>query len=96
MSKRIYLKNPIRLLLTFVVIVSMTIAIMLIFQVSASGDSVPQYRTIVVAKGDTLWNIAKNNRNEELDIQAQISEIKELNKINSNVKVGQELVIRMK
>ena len=96
MSKKLYLKNPIRLIFAFILVIFLSAAFMLLFQSSASGDSIPEYTTIVVSKGDTLWKIAKDYSNENQDIRDKIYEIKELNNIGSDIKIGQELLIRVK
>ena len=95
MKKNIYLKNPLRLITALFVVILMSLAFILIFNDSASGDVIPEYRTIVIAKGDTLWNIAKDFSKENEDIRSKISEIKELNNINSDIRIGQELKIRI-
>ena len=95
MSKKIYLKNPIRLLIAFLVVMLMSAGFMLLFMSPVSGDSIPEYTTIVVNKGDTLWGIARTVACENEDIRNKISEIKELNNINSDLRIGQELKIRI-
>ena len=95
MKKNIYLKNPLRLITALFFVILMSLAFVLIFNDSASGDVIPEYKTIIVAKGDTLWNIAKSFSKENEDIRNKISEIKELNGIDSNLKIGQELKIRV-
>ena len=95
MKKRIYLKKPIRLFLAVVFVLIASFAFLLIFHDSASGNNIPQYATIVIAKGDTLWNIAKKYNYDNIDIRSKISEIRELNKISSNIRVGQELKIKV-
>ena len=95
MYKKIYLKNPIRLFFTFIIVISISMGFMLLFQPSASCDNIPEYSTIIIAKGDTLWNIAKRYNFDNQDIRSKIDEIKELNNISSNIKVGQELKIKL-
>lgn len=95
MQKKIYLKNPIRLILAFLFVMLTTAGFMLLFHSSANGDVIPEYATIVIAKGDTLWGIAKQFSKENEDIRNKVTEIKELNDIDSNIRVGQELKIRI-
>jgi hypothetical protein len=95
MQRKIYLKSPIRLFLTFIVVISLSMFFMLLFQGTASGNNIPKYSTIVVSKGDTLWSIAKLYNFDSQDIRSKIDEIKELNKISSNIKIGQELKIKI-
>lgn len=95
MSKKLYLKNPLRLLFSIAFVLVLSIAFVLIFHDSASGNNIPEYATIIVSKGDTLWNIARTYNYDNIDIRNKIDEIKELNKISSNIKVGQELLIKI-
>lgn len=95
MSKKLYLKNPLRLLFSIAFVLVLSIAFVLIFHDSASGNNIPEYATIIVSKGDTLWNIARTYNYDNIDIRNKIAEIKELNKISSNIKVGQELLIKI-
>ena len=95
MQKKIYLKNPVRLIIAFLLVMLMTAGFMLLFHSSASGDVIPEYTTVVIAKGDTLWGIARSFSNENEDIRNKISEIKKLNNISSDLRVGQELKIRI-
>lgn len=96
MMKKIYLKKPARLILAFILVILLSAMFMLLFQSPAKGDSIPEYTTILVSKGDTLWEIAKQFSTENEDIRNKISEIKEINNISSTIKVGQELKIRIK
>ena len=95
MYKKIYLKYPTRLIFTFFFAVLISAFLMLLFQDTANGNSIPEYVTIVVNKGDTLWNIAREYNHDNKDIRTKIDEIKELNGISSNIKIGQELRIRI-
>ena len=58
-------------------------------------------KTVNVTKGDTLWSIAREEQEnnayyENKDIRDIIYEIKKLNKLdnNSNLKIGQKLIIK--
>lgn len=96
MQKRIYLKNPLRLIIFTLTVICLSIFFTLLFQTPASGDSFPEYTTIVVAQGDNLWNIARAYRFENQDIRDKVDEIKKLNNISSDLHIGQELTIRIK
>lgn len=96
MQKKIYLKNPLRLFLTFIIAILISVGSVLLFHSPASGNNIPEYSTIIIAKGDTLWNIAKRYNFDNQDIRSKIDEIKELNNISSNIKIGQELKIKIK
>lgn len=95
MKKRIYLRNPIRLFLAVIFVLAISLTFLLVFHDSASGNDIPKYVTVVIQKGDTLWNIAKKYNHDDIDIRSKISEIKELNKISSNIRIGQELKIKI-
>ena len=95
MYKKIYLKYPKRLLFTFLSAMIISACLMLLLQDTANGNSIPEYATIIVNKGDTLWNIAREYNHDDKDIRVKIDEIKELNQISSNIKIGQELKIRI-
>lgn len=95
MSKKLYLKSPLRLLFSIAFVLVLSIVFVLIFHDSASGSNIPEYATIIVSKGDTLWNIARTYNYDNIDIRNKIDEIKELNKISSNIQVGQELLIKI-
>ena len=95
MKKRIYLKNPLRLFLAVFFVFATSFAFLLIFHDSASGTNIPEYATIVIAKGASLWNIANKYNYDNIDIRSKISEIKELNQISSNIQIGQELKIKI-
>ena len=95
MQKKIYLKNPLRLIIAFLVVMLMTAGFMLLFHSSASGDVIPEYATIVIAKGDTLWGIARQFSNGNEDLRNKVNEIKKLNNIGSDLRVGQKIMIRV-
>ena len=96
MSKKIYLKSPVRLILAFIFVMLLSAMFMLLFQSPAKGDSIPEYSTILVSKGDTLWGIAKQFSSKNEDLRNKVNEIREINNIGATIKVGQELKIRIK
>ncbi len=57
------------------------------------------YKTVYVSNGDTLWSIAKEEKNSNLyyenkDIRYIVNKIKEVNKLaNSDLSVGQQLIV---
>lgn len=52
------------------------------------------YKTIHIAEGDTLWNIAKEYKKPNQDIREYVYLIEKLNKMeNSLIYEGQELTI---
>jgi len=92
MNKKIYLKNPERLIMSITILAFVIIGIFG-FQTVSLGDSIPEYVTIKVCEGDTLWTIARNYYQKN-DVRATIEEIKEINNLkSSNIRVGQELLL---
>lgn len=92
MNNKIYLKRPERLVMSIVIIIFIIIGVFG-FQNVSLGDSIPEYVTITVSKGDTLWTIARNYYQEN-DVRSIVEEIKEINNLkNSNIKAGQELLL---
>lgn len=84
---------------TFILLIIFIILLMTLFSnVSLSYDK-STYKTISVSNGDTLWSIARDIKNSNVNysdknIQEIIYEIKKINNISdSNLKVGQELSI---
>lgn len=72
--------------------------IIVFFNVSLSHNEV-KYKKIYVSKGDSLWSIAKYEKNcnvyfQDKDIRDVVYEIKCLNSLkNSELKIGEELNI---
>ncbi len=64
-------------------IIALTMFLMITVFVSNSvvaQNSQPDYKMVVVERGQTLWEIAKANIQEGQNIEAAIYEIKEINK----------------
>lgn len=63
------------------------------------SHSEPSYKKVYVSSGDTLWNIAQEQKNnnlyfEDKDIRSIIDEIKYANNLDaSSLEIGQELNI---
>ena len=92
MSRKIYLKNPERLLGSMLAMICM-ILLMFSVQSVALGSTTEEYVSVYVCKGDTLWSIAKDYY-DETDVRNRVSEIKEINNLsNSSIREGQELIL---
>lgn len=83
-----------------IVIIGIFIALIsFIFVNKTLSHTETSYQKIYVSSGDTLWNIAKEQKNnnqyfEEKDIRTIVDEIKYINNLNnSDLKIGQELNI---
>lgn len=95
MKKKLYLKSPSRLIGSIALAMFFIIALMFMFRSVSYGESIPEYTTVVVAKGDTLWTIAKEYY-DCADVRSKVNEIKELNNMtNSTIKEGQEIILRV-
>ncbi|MGN1270999.1 MAG: LysM peptidoglycan-binding domain-containing protein [Clostridia bacterium] len=81
------------------IVLLIIVGLSLIISKSAYSKGEKQYKTIHVSKGDTLWNIAKNNQEcndyyKGKDIRYIVNDIAQINNIEkSNLKIGQELII---
>jgi LysM repeat protein len=86
-------KFPVRFIFT----ISLIMFVMILFFNTSkvnSSTSIPQYKTVLVEKGDTLWSITKNNCTNYKDIRKAIYYIKRANNITSaNVNPGQIIKI---
>ncbi len=51
------------------------------------------YEEYVVEKGDTLWNIASENKKVGQDVREYIYELQELNNIDCDLQIGQVIKI---
>lgn len=96
--KIVNMKKFLRMVL---LILSIIIIISLYFSNVSFSKGEIKTKTINVAKGDTLWSIAReeqesNSYYENKDIRDIIYEIKKLNNLdnNSNLEIGQKLVIK--
>ena len=93
MSRKIYLKNPERLLGSILTVISLTILLMFSVQSISLGSTTEEYVSVYVCKGDTLWSIARDYY-DEADVRNRVSEIKEINNLsNSSIREGQELLL---
>lgn len=91
MRKKYVLKNK-RRFFSFIAAVFLFI-LSFITATSAHGFKEREYRTIIVKKGDTLWDIA-SEYSKGYDIRKYIYEIKKANNLpDSSIYMGQELKI---
>ena len=68
----------------FIIILAMAIVASVAFITgsTASGESIPQYYTVEVQAGDTLWDIAERYCDKGTDIREVIYEIREANNLS--------------
>ena len=78
---------------------AMILGVMFLFVNKTLSHSELAYKKVYASSGDTLWSIAKEQKNnngyfEDKDIRSIVDEIKYTNNLNhSDLKVGQELTI---
>lgn len=83
---------------TSITIGLIVLLILMLSNISFSHTEI-KYKEIAISDGDTLWNIAKYEKSnnvyfEDKDIRDIIDEIKYTNKLNSsNLKIGDKLSI---
>ena len=81
------------------IVIGMFIALLLLFMKTSLSHTETNYKKVAVIKGDTLWSIAKyekenNGYYQEIDIREIIAEIKSINQLKtSNLTEGDELTI---
>lgn len=84
---------------SILIILGIIIGISLFISNTSFSHADTKYKTIYVANGDTLWNIAKeqkesNSYYEDKDVRDIINNIKSVNKLNnSDISTNQKLVI---
>lgn len=87
----------------FILSTLMVLGIIFVLSLIITGNSLSykelEYRIIYISNGDTLWSIAKDEKNsnkyyDKKDVRYILEDIKQLNNLeNSNLKIGQELKI---
>ncbi len=81
-NKKYVLKSK-KKFFSFIFIISL-FAFFIIYTNSVAGYEEPQYQSIVVNSGDTLWSIAERYGNDS-DIREYIHIIKKINNLDSSV-----------
>lgn len=83
MSKNKYVLKNKRKFFGFIFFISF-IAFTLIYTASVSGYKEPQFQSIVVQSGDTLWSIAERYGNNS-NIRKYIYNVKKINNMDSSI-----------
>ncbi|NMB13108.1 MAG: LysM peptidoglycan-binding domain-containing protein [Firmicutes bacterium] len=88
------LADPMKI--TLLLIVGATVVAAGIFAgITSYSEPEPNYATVVVSRGDTLWTIARKVK-PGIDPRKTIYQIKQMNELESvNLKPGQTLIIPM-
>ncbi len=93
------IKNVKKFVRSIFIIIGLTILIILLIQNYSYSKKVVEYKTLCVSEGDTLWNIASLNQNENSyykgkDIRYIINDLIRINNLdNSNLRVNQKINI---
>ena len=96
MTKKIYLKSPVKLIRSILILLGVVIVTMFVAMSPSYSKLTPQYELVTGAQGDTLWSISSQYAGEDEDIRDYIDEIKEINNLNkSSIKEGQQIKVRV-
>lgn len=97
--KKIKIVNGVKFIKSIFIILGIIVCISLFISSRSFSHTDTNYKTVYVSNGDSLWSIAKEEKNsnsyyENKDIRDVVSSIKYVNKLgNSDLSVGQKLVI---
>ncbi|MTI70257.1 MAG: LysM peptidoglycan-binding domain-containing protein [Firmicutes bacterium] len=85
MNKRIIIANKFRFIIfmTCLILLLLTTTSIILNTNKVFSTTYQEYKTIVVDKGDTLWEIASNNNPKEEDVRKVIYELKVVNNLKS-------------
>ncbi|MTI67773.1 MAG: LysM peptidoglycan-binding domain-containing protein [Firmicutes bacterium] len=86
MRKRIVIANKVRFIIfmTCLILLLLTTTNIILNTNKVFSTTYQEYKTIVVNKGDTLWEIASNNNPKEEDVRKVVYELKVVNKLKSS------------
>ena len=85
MKKRYRLKNKRRFAAFIVLFVMITVFTGMIVNAGATSRVKDEYEIVKVRSGDSLWEIALNSATNKKDIREYIYDIKEINRLESDV-----------
>ena len=91
--------NVKKFLLSIIILFSLIVLSLIIFANKSYSKSEESYKTEIIVYGDTLWNIAKNEKNineyyKDKDVRYIVYDIQEINNLsNTNLAQGQEILI---
>lgn len=80
------------IIITMILIILFFLLVSAINNMNAYGDGELQYRYVIVATGDTLWDIASDNTPKDMDVREIIMLIKEENHLVSDQLQAGELI----
>lgn len=100
--KKVKIVNMKKFIRSICILIGVLVALILFFPkatLSHNEKEHPNYETISVTKGDTLWSIASNQQNTnpyyiEKDVRDIVKELKKVNQLNnSELQIGQTLKV---
>ncbi len=97
--KKVKIVNGAKFIKSIIIILGIIICISLFIGSRSFSHTDTNYKTIYVSNGDSLWSIAKEEKNsnlyyEDKDIRDVITSIKKVNKLgNNDLSVGQKLIL---
>lgn len=98
-GKKIKIVNGAKFIKSIFIILGIIVCISLFISSRSFSHADANYKTVYVSNGDSLWSIAKEEKNsnsyyENKDIRDVVNSIKHVNKLgSSDLSVGQKLVI---
>lgn len=97
--KKIKIVNSARFIKSILIILILVGCISLFISSRSFSHTDINYKTVYVSNGDSLWSIAKEEKNNNLyyenkDIRDVVASIKKVNKLgNNDLSVGQKLIL---
>ncbi len=92
MNKRRYILKNRAKFFSFIFFISLIVFI-IAYTASVSGYAEPDYTTVTVQPGDTLWSIAEQYGDDSSDIREYIYNIKKINNMKSSLLVENTSII---
>lgn len=84
--------NPLKFFKSIGIVVLLAVTFTLVVKSSASGTMQTEFKQVVVKKGDTIWQIAKENKGSNSDMEEAIYKIRKINNLkNPHLHPGQML-----
>lgn len=76
--------NPLRFFRGIGLVIILAVTMTFFIKSSATGTVQADYKQITVKRGDTIWEIARDNKDGGTEIEELIHAIKKVNKLNNS------------
>jgi len=94
MTKKIYLKSPVKLIRSILILLGVVVVTMFVAMSPSYSKITPQYELITVAQGDTLWSIAREYKPEGTDLRTFVYELADNNGLSDcSIVCGQSIFV---